>query len=72
MNAINQTALEIAVTEGYGHVDDYNDLHLYDGAVYDRHDRFPAIAVNGDIEAAARAAVELYNAVRHLGRKAAW
>ena len=65
MNSINATALDNATVDGYGHVDDFNDLYYYSGAIHDRHDRFPAVDVHlsGSVAAAARLAVETYNAV---------
>ncbi|HMQ92491.1 MAG TPA: hypothetical protein PKA33_16020 [Amaricoccus sp.] len=62
MNRINQIALENATVAGYGFVDDFNDLHLYDGAIHDRHSRSAAVVVIGDdVASAALTAVETYN-----------
>jgi hypothetical protein len=63
MNRINNTALENATAGGHGNIYDNNDLFYYYGAIHDRHDRFPAVNVSGSIAAAARMAVDTYNAV---------
>ena len=64
MNVINWTCLAAAIADGYGNVDDLNDLHYYDGAIHDRHGRFAPVPVVGDdVASAAQAAVETYNAV---------
>lgn len=61
-NRINPTAFVLAVETGNGHVDEHNNLTLFEGAIHERHGRISPVNVSGSVFAAASAAVSAYNA----------